>query len=215
MANCNFSGIIRLSLNNLSSLTKFDVGFNQIHGIILTNVGFTLSNHEFYSIASNQFTGPIPAWVSNCTSLQHLQLAMSKLSGTVPSLGNLHNLRWLTLSNNQLGSGGSADLDFLCSLTNSTSLTGLEIANNNFGGLLSDCISNYSSTLKVLRVFQNPISGMIPRGIGNLVNLERLQIEDNKLSGTIPDAFGNLQKLSYLGLSNNNFYGVIPSSFQI
>ena len=116
------------------------------------------------------------------------------------------------MATNELGNGGANDLSFLCSLTNSTYLTVLEIESNNFGGELPKCIANFSTTLIYLCLNNNKISRNIPTGIGNLTNLEELEMGNNKLLGHIPFEIGKLQKLQYLDLSANNFFENIPSS---
>ncbi|XP_056162542.1 probable LRR receptor-like serine/threonine-protein kinase At3g47570 isoform X2 [Syzygium oleosum] len=209
------SGTVPPSLYNLSSLIIFDIGYNQIHGSLPTTVGFGLPNLAFFGIEVNQFVGSIPLSIpNNASNLQLLQLGGNKLSGNVPSFESLHDLQILRIDHNHLGSGGSGDLKFLCSLTNISSLTGLDISGNRLGGLLPRCIGNFSITIKELNFGQNPIIGEIPREIINLVNLEVLGMYNNSFSGAIPIDVGNLQNLSVLSLSYNNLSGVIPSSLQ-
>ncbi|KAF8022006.1 hypothetical protein BT93_G2210 [Corymbia citriodora subsp. variegata] len=209
------SGTVPHSLYNLSSLVEFDIGYNQIHGSLPTTMAFGLSNLEFFSIAENQFVGSIPPWIANnATNLQVLQLVSNKLSGEVPSFESLRDLRKLHIGINYLGSGGSGDLNFLCSLTNCTTLTEFDIADNKLGGLLAGCIGNFSITIKVLRLGSNPIIGEIPKAIGNLVNLEILSMANTSISGAIPFEVGNLQNLAGLYLPNNNLSGLIPSFLQ-
>lgn len=209
------SGTIPPSLYNLSSLAIFDVGCNLIHGSLPTTVDFGLPHLEFFSVAENRFVGSIPPSIpNNATSLLILQLGRNNLSGKVPSFESSHNLQWLSLNNNHLGSGGSSDLSFLCSLTNSTSLIYLNIFSSRLGGRLPICIGNFSVTIKTLELGFNPIIGEIPRAIGNLVNLESLEMSNAILSGDIPFEVGNLKNLTELLLSNNNLSGIIPSSMQ-
>ena len=48
-------------------------------------------------------TGEIPSELGNLANLQWLHLSNNQLTGEIPSeLGNLANLQWLSLSNNQL-----------------------------------------------------------------------------------------------------------------
>ncbi|KAF8028550.1 hypothetical protein BT93_E1239 [Corymbia citriodora subsp. variegata] len=209
------SGTVLPSFYNLSSLVAFDVGFNIIHGSLPTTMGLGLPNLELFSIVMNRFVGSIPSWIpNNATNLQTLQLGLNKLSGNVPSFENLRNLQRLSLYHNHLGSEGSSDLSFLCSLTNSTSLTYLYILNNRLGGLLPKCIGNFSVTIQKLALGINPKIGEIPREIGNLVNLEVLEMSNAILFGDIPFDVANLKNLTELVLSNNNLSGVIPSFLQ-
>ncbi|XP_023898145.2 probable LRR receptor-like serine/threonine-protein kinase At3g47570 [Quercus suber] len=206
------SGRIPPSIFNLSSLKAFDVGSNQIQGHLPSDIGITLQNIEFLSIADNQFTGPIPISISTASNLHVLELASNKLRGRVPSLEKLYRVSFFVMAFNELGNGGANDLSFLCSLTNSTYLTTLEINLNNFGGELPKCIVNFSTTLTKWYLDNNKISGNIPLGIGNLINLEDLEMWNNKLSGNIPFEIGKLRKLQILDLSQNSFFGNIPSS---
>ncbi|XP_065635307.1 probable LRR receptor-like serine/threonine-protein kinase At3g47570 [Quercus suber] len=206
------SGTIPPSVFNLSSLIVFTVGSNQIQGHLPLDIGITLPNIERFRIFSNQFTGPIPISISNASNLEGLDLNYNKLRGRVPSFEKLYRVSVFSIAYNELGNGGANGLSFLCSLTNSTNLTTLQIDHNNFGGELPKCIANFSTTLKALNLYGTNISGNIPTGIGNLTNLGSLDMGNNKLSGHIPFEIGKLQKLQYLYLSENNFFGNIPSS---
>ncbi|KAB1209700.1 hypothetical protein CJ030_MR6G028562 [Morella rubra] len=124
----------------------------------------------------------------------------------------LPRLEFFLIGDNFLGNGGGDDLRFLCSLKNASNLREMIIAINNFGGVLPDCISNFSTTLRTLALEQNKIFGSIPPGLGNLITLESLSARDNRLSGHIPLEIENLSKLQYLDLSGNNFSGNIPPS---
>ncbi|KAL3751223.1 hypothetical protein ACJRO7_012101 [Eucalyptus globulus] len=206
------SGSIPRAILNCSSLALLDVTENRLRGILPEDIGFTLPNLSFFGISSNQFTGPIPPSISNATNLVDPIFSGNNLSGGMPSLENLHKLQRFSFSYNHLGSGGPHDLSFLCSLGNATGLKWLMINNNNFGGIMPDCLSNFSTTLTVLLTGENPTFGEMPRGIGNLVNLTEIYMESNGLSGGVPSNIGNLRNLVVLSLGNNKLSGVIPSS---
>ncbi|KAK3428348.1 hypothetical protein EUGRSUZ_F04391, partial [Eucalyptus grandis] len=228
------SGTIPSSLLNLSSLAFFVVQDNWILGTLPADIGLKLPVLECFSIDRNQLEGPIPSSISNCTKLRALQLQANKFSGKVPSFETMHELLWLRIFENQLGSGKPGDLSFLCSLINNTKLRDVFISSNKFGGVLPKCIGNLSTTFTKLGIDDNQISGEIPEEVGNLVNLDLLTmglnhlsgmpsnfgnlqnlvelfLDGNNLQGTIPPSFGNLTKLLQLVLSNNNFQGQIPS----
>ncbi|XP_030963553.1 probable LRR receptor-like serine/threonine-protein kinase At3g47570 [Quercus lobata] len=204
--------VLDLSSLKLVGFISPHVGDNQIQGHLPSDIGITLPNIETFHIYINQFTGPIPISIYNASNLKTLELSKNKLSGRVPSLEKLYRVSVFVLANNKLGNGGANDLSFLCSLTNSTYRTHLQISHNNFGGELPKCIANFSTTLTLLSLENNKISGNIPNGIGNLINLENLDTWKNKLLGNIPFEIGKLRKLQNLALSKNNFFGNIPSS---
>ncbi|KAG5222760.1 LRR receptor serine/threonine-protein kinase [Salix suchowensis] len=207
-----FSGVIPPSIFNLSLLTGLDIGFNLFHGNIPSDIGISLPNLEFFSIASNQFTGSIPVSISNASNIELLQLSLNNLTGEVPTLEKLHRLNLFTLFSNHLGSGQANDLNFLSSLTNSTTLEYLSIKRNNFGGELPKQISNLSTMLGVISLAENNIFGSIPAGIEKLVSLRVFDVSTNKISGIIPSSIGELRNLEGLVLDDNNLSGHIPSS---
>jgi Leucine-rich repeat (LRR) protein len=209
----HLSGTIPPSIFNLSFITNFDVGVNQIQGSLPLDLGITLPNLQNLAVSMNLFTGSIPSSISNASYLQNLTIAGNSFTGNVPSLENLHRLQLLSATENHLGSGEADDLSFLFSLTNATSLELLAIDGNSFGGVLPECISNFSSTLKYFAISNNyNISGTIPSGIANLVNLERIYLWNNQLSGNIPTDIGKLQRLQEIILFGNNLSGNIPHS---
>ncbi|XP_022764257.1 probable LRR receptor-like serine/threonine-protein kinase At3g47570 [Durio zibethinus] len=230
------SGVVPVSIFNLSNIRGFDIGQNNITGTLPSDLGITMPYIEFFSVSLNQISGHFPVSISNASNLSVLQVSVNQLSGNLPSFEKLVKVSRFFIYRNHFGNEGVSDLNFLCSLTNSTKLEYLKIGENNFGGVLPECISNLSSTISTFVIAQNKILGRIPAGIENLINLEvfvasynqlsgsipfdigRLQklnwfyAEANHLSGAIPPSIGNLTMLSILGLSGNNLQGNIPSS---
>ncbi|XP_048140723.1 probable LRR receptor-like serine/threonine-protein kinase At3g47570 [Rhodamnia argentea] len=207
-----FSGTIPPSLLNLSSLIQFGALDSPIQGSLPAGLGLTLPNLQIFSIAKNQLEGPIPPSVSNWTKLEVIQSGANKLSGKVPSFGNMPWLWYFAIFDNQLGSGNAEDLSFVCSLTNSTDLRFFGINRNRLGGALPKCIGNFSHALKWFYVNENLMFGEIPGEIGSLVNLDHLNMYANKFSSEVPSNFGNLQNLGALLLTDNNLGGTIPTS---
>lgn len=120
-------------------------------------------------------------------------------SGTVPpNLGNLQNLRDLILGSNQLEGTEMDGLNFVTTLTNCSKLEVLQIDNNNFQRMLPHSIANFSTSLWVLTINQNYISGSMPSSIGNLANLKILDLSSNFLTGSVPHSIGNLGGFAFL-----------------
>ncbi|KAK2992459.1 hypothetical protein RJ640_011598, partial [Escallonia rubra] len=207
----NLSATLPPSIFNSSSLVFMDFPDNQIEGSLPLDIGLSLPRIEGLNLAGNQFIGNIPVSISNASQLVRLALNRNGFTGGVPGFNKLQNLQWLILGGNQLGNGATDDLSFFPSLINCTNLQLLQLASNNFGGVLPRSIGNLSE-LKVFSIGVKPLQGSIPTEIGGLANIERLYLGPNQFGGSIPDSVGNLQKLKLLWLSGNKLSGNIPSS---
>ncbi|XP_030473898.2 probable LRR receptor-like serine/threonine-protein kinase At3g47570 [Syzygium oleosum] len=207
-----FIGTIPISIFNISTMTSLDGAENQLEGGLPSDLGFTLPNLKEIGLYGNHLTGPIPESLCNASNLGQFEFARNNFTGKVPSCSKKTRLYWFNIGDNNLGSGQSDDLDFICSLTNSTNLEVLGIEKNAFGGPIPDCIGNLSITLSQFELSYNYIYGTLPSGIKNLINLEILSIEINNISGNIPSEIGNLNKLKVMYLGINNLSGQIPES---
>ncbi|KAM3362054.1 receptor kinase-like protein Xa21 isoform X1 [Capsicum galapagoense] len=78
-------------------------------------------------------------------------------------------------------------------------------------GSIPCSVSNITS-LRVLNLNTNNLSGVIPRDIGNLHKLELLLLQFNKLSGSIPEELFNISTLRGVSLAYNNLSGSLPSA---
>ena len=120
-------------------------------------------------------------------------------------------------------------------LFNCSNLYRLELAQNNFSGMLKPGIGKLSN-LRGLNIFSNSFVGPIPPEIGNLsklyslslggncfsgpvpyelfklTNLEGLNLHNNALEGTIPEKVSELKRLTELLLQQNKFIGPIPNA---
>ncbi|XP_054823774.1 putative receptor-like protein kinase At3g47110 [Prosopis cineraria] len=232
------SGAIPSSVYNLSNLINFEITQNQISGSLPSNMFVNLPNLQNFLLGENRFSGPIPASIVNASMLQWISIPGNNFVGHVPDLGKLHDLSFLSVGHNNLGSNSSNDWEFLKPLINCSKLEILALNSNNFGGHLPDTIGNLSAQVTQLYLEYNQISGKISPALGNLVNLrllhmemnyftdiipftfvkfqkmEALYLSGNKLSGEITPYIGNLTQLFDLDLSDNMLEGQIPSSIE-
>ncbi|XP_028961759.2 putative receptor-like protein kinase At3g47110 [Malus domestica] len=207
------NGTIPPSIYHLSSIKVIYMHRNNLHGTLPPGLGHTIfPNLEIFIFHTNQFTGPVPASISNASNLSLFSISRNKFTGKVPNLARLPNLYWFALHVNNLGNNVEGDLDFVSSLVNCTNLQILSISANNFGGVLTESISNLSTKLRGIYFDENQIHGNIPVRVGNLINLETLYFNDNLLTGTLPSSIGKLNKLGDLVLNSNDLAGAIPSS---
>ncbi|KAK2996524.1 hypothetical protein RJ639_019489 [Escallonia herrerae] len=182
----NFSGTIPPAIFNLSSIRTISLSENEVQGSLPPNMGITLPNLETLGLYRNHFTGSIQYALANASKLSRFVGMPNNFTGKMPNTQNLKNLTIFSMTNNHLGTGEANDLEFISSLTNATKLWYFAMNTNNFGGTLPKSFSNLSSNLAFLYLDNNPISGSVPAGIGNLVNLEYLAMWNTYVNGTIP-----------------------------
>ncbi|XP_073300780.1 uncharacterized protein [Primulina huaijiensis] len=105
------------------------------------------------------------------------------------------------------------DFSPLLSSSQASSLEELVFVENpGLSGSLDGRIGNFSG-LRRLVLTGTSVSGEIPRGFGELINMEQLTLSRNKFEGKISaNIFQNLQKLRVLDLSENGFKGSVPES---
>ncbi|GLT51812.1 hypothetical protein SLA2020_251940 [Shorea laevis] len=137
----------------------------------------------FLDLAINYFTGTLPAWIGNLSTLQHLAIHTNAFSGPIPKeLGNLKELTYLAFSL------------------------------NNFFGTLPLELGNLVK-LEKLYVDSCGVGGEIPSTFANLLSMQEMSLSDNAFTGKIPDFIGNWTNLKLLRLEGNYFEGPILSSF--
>ena len=183
---------------------QLDLNENNLVGTLPASLG-NLDQMGWLYLYGNQLTGTIPD-LSALTNLKDLYLNSNQLTGTIPpSLGSHTLLIVLSLWGNQL-TGEIPDLSRL------TSLTHLWLGGNQLTGEIPD-LGSLTSLLQ-LSLYDNQLSGRLPTSLGNLISLKILDLKNNQLSGTIPSTLGNLRALTHLYLYNNALLeGPLPTSF--
>ncbi|ONK59353.1 uncharacterized protein A4U43_C08F5570 [Asparagus officinalis] len=207
------SGTVPSSLYNLTSLGSLSLGLNYFVGELPVNIGHTLPNLQQLIVQGNQFEGTIPVSLSNLSGIEVLDLAANKFSGVVPPIfGDLPYLYQLNLCGNQLMADDAEGWRFLASLTTCTQLSFLILCDNLFEGGFPSHITNLSTTLEVISLSGNQISGAIPAEIKNLESLATIDLYHNLLTGSIPESIGTLKSLQLLDFSHNRLSGEVPAS---
>lgn len=144
-------------------------------------------------------------WDGNMATAKDHRPNKARLTGTLPaSIGQLSNLRFLDLSNQQLTG------ELPQSLGELSQLDTLELSNCRFSGSIPSSLGKIAS-LQYLSLAGNQLSGEIPATLGSLRQLRELWLGRNELSGKLPD-LSALQALKQLGLDHNQLSGEIPAS---
>ncbi|GKC03750.1 leucine-rich repeat protein [Tanacetum coccineum] len=83
------------------------------------------------------------------------------------------------------------------------------VQNNLFTGLIPKSLCTMID-LEVLDLSRNKLSGKIPKCLRNLKYLTDMLLSSNRLSGLIPSSLGLMSGLNWLQLNDNNFSGELP-----
>ncbi|KAJ9705702.1 hypothetical protein PVL29_003670 [Vitis rotundifolia] len=182
-----FGGLVPHQFGNLSTLRHLDLGGN--YGLYVENLG----------------------WISHLAFLKYLGMNWVDLHREVhwlESVSMFPSLSELDLSGCELDSNMTSSLGY----ANFTSLTFLDLSDNNFNQEIPNWLFNLSSLVS-LSLLDNQLKGQISESLGQLKYLEYLEVSLNSFHGPIPTSIGNLSSLRYLGLKENPLInGTLPMS---
>ncbi|GLJ20846.1 hypothetical protein SUGI_0380110 [Cryptomeria japonica] len=205
------TGEIPSSVGNWTQLQKLGLSKNQLSGTVPPEFGkmqqlrrLVLWQNHFVSGSSGL---SILTVLTNCSSLENLQLSHNYLTGVLPTtIGRLSNsLSYLVLASNEIG-GNIPD-----EIGNLTNMVLLDLGANQFNGTIPSTLGKLPN-LERLILDTNNLQGRIPESFGRSKSLGLLELGDNMLSGQILDSLGNLPQLRVLDLCYNQLSGKIPAS---
>ncbi|CAL1363810.1 unnamed protein product [Linum trigynum] len=199
------SGEISPAISMLSGLTTLWLPSNSLSGKIPPEIAW-LKNLRVLNLTGNNLVGEIPD-LSFLTRLEVLDLSLNFFSGRIPAwVGNLTSLTMLALGQNEYFKG-----EIPASIGNLKNLTYLFLANSHLTGPIPDSIFELEA-LGTLDLSRNKITGEFPKSIVKLRSLFKIELFDNLLTGEIPEELGNLTHLRELDISANELHGEIPAS---
>ncbi|KAL8506431.1 hypothetical protein ACS0TY_017351 [Phlomoides rotata] len=209
----SLTGEVPQSIFNISTLIDLILSMNNFSGSLPTSIGTMLPNIRNFILTRNRFNGTIPSSISNLSKLEILDLSNNSFTGQIPiTLGNMSSLQRLTLSNNFFANNVSKpEQDFLSSLSNSKSLTTINIDSNPISGVLPKSIGlgNMTLSLEQFTAHSCEFVGRLPDEIGNLTKLVSLNLGYNELTGSVPTVLGSLKNLQKLDLYGNKLQGAV------
>ncbi|CAO2831447.1 unnamed protein product [Amaranthus hypochondriacus] len=228
VSNNGLTGVLPMSMGDLKSLQSFSVSNNKLIGNVPISLGqctqlktlklkgnllngsiplelFSMGLEEI-DLSENSFSGSIPpASGQLLESLLALDLSKNDLSGDIPpEMGLFSSLRYLNLSWNNLHSRIPPEIGYL------QNLTVLDIRDSALYGFIPGDLCDSSSSLSILQLDDNALTGPIPKEIGNCSSLYLLSLSHNKLSGPIPSSLSKLTRLEILKLESNELSGEMP-----
>ncbi|XP_074279340.1 putative inactive receptor kinase At1g48480 [Silene latifolia] len=93
-------------------------------------------------------------------------------------------------------------------------VVGLQLPGFSLSGEIPTGIFKNLTSLKLLSLRFNALTGILPSDLGSCVQLRSLYLQDNALGGVIPGFISELKNLVRLNLGNNNFTGEVSGSFR-
>ncbi|KAG0515225.1 hypothetical protein BDA96_10G260400 [Sorghum bicolor] len=160
LSGMELNGTLGYQLSSLQALKTMDLSNNYLHDAIPYQLP---SNLTYLNLAKNNFSGNLPYSISNLVSLEYLNLSHNSLFQEIGELfGSLNSLSELDISFNNL----TGNLPF--SMGSLSKLSSLYMQNNQLSGTV-DVLSNIS--LATLNIANNNFSGMIPQEFSSIPNL--------------------------------------------
>lgn len=206
----------RVATDESGKVTDLDLAANQLNGEIPTELG-NLPNLKLLYISDNNLTGALPASLTGISGLESFHFHNNP--GLCAPIDEAFQT-WLQGIEEVRGSScapedSPVDREVLVGLydaldgenwTNKTNwLTERPI--REWHGVTSDA----SGRVDGLMLEWNGMTGEIPKELGSLANLKRLELGNNNLTGEIPKELGNLSNLETLLLHSNRLDGEIPT----
>ncbi|KAG2325921.1 hypothetical protein Bca52824_008649 [Brassica carinata] len=180
----------------------------------------------YLDISANQIGGQVPAWLWKLPVLWYVNVSQNSFNGFEGSEDVIQKSAkvMLDISSNTFQNPfpllPASLMHFSCSdnrfsgeisreICKLVYLDTLVLSNNNFNGSIPRCFENFSTTLSVLNLRNNSISGVFPEeSIG--VYLRSLDVGHNKISGELPKSLINCSRLEFLNVEDNMFSDKFP-----
>ncbi|XP_022717360.1 probable leucine-rich repeat receptor-like serine/threonine-protein kinase At3g14840 [Durio zibethinus] len=199
----NFSGNLPPALGNLSKIERLFLNSNNFTGELPETFAKLTTLKEF-RISDNNFAGNIPEFIfRDWTKLETIYMEASGLSGPIPTIGSLENLKYIIISDLN---GGEARFPQLSDLPK---LERLMLRSCNLVGELPASLGTLT-TVKILDLSFNRLSGEIP-SLSEL-NLDQMFLNENNFTGAVPQWIRDTKEK--MDLSYNNFTSTGVSSCQ-
>ncbi|KAK6134314.1 hypothetical protein DH2020_031937 [Rehmannia glutinosa] len=209
----SFSGNIPITLGNLHQLQALRLGSNQFtNNLSIPEQDFLTSltyckNLTFIRISVNPITGVLPKSLGSTNmsaSLENFIAFSCRISGAIPDeIGNLNNLVWLALGDNELTGEIPATLGRLKNLQR------LSIYRNKLHGSIPPSFCSLEN-LYFLSLTRSGLSGELPNCLGNLTSLREIYLGNNTFNSAIPSSLWSIRRIQVLSLYNNSFNGSLP-----
>ncbi|OMO75708.1 hypothetical protein COLO4_25936 [Corchorus olitorius] len=206
LSSCSVTGVIPLSIGNMTNLTSLYLSNNRLTGQIPATLGQLLSL-SVLDLSNNLLAGSIPSSFGSLRNLTSLDISLNNLTGPIPlGIGVLSKLQSLNLSSNSLTSSIPAQLGDLRSLVD------LDLSSNGLSGLVPQDLRGLRN-LQRMNFGNNSLGGSLPVNLfPSPSQLQFIVLRNNNFSGDLPEVLWSIPGLNVLDISHNNFTGKLPSN---
>ncbi|KAK8332829.1 hypothetical protein V6Z11_A10G165100, partial [Gossypium hirsutum] len=225
LAKNRLSGTLSGALFINSSLVTLDLSENNLTGRIPDWIS-TLPVLSVFLLKANQLDGEFPVHLCRLQSLSILDLSQNKISGHIPSC--LSNLTLKPRSEKSYT--GSTDFGLLLfdkiivdmGLT-IYNLIGDSETEKNYPFIFQEEEVEFSTKgarytykgnilelLSAIDLSCNQLTGIIPPGLGNLIEIQSLDLSYNNLNGRICPQMTEVTTLEVFSVAHNNLSGPLP-----
>ncbi|CAA7027955.1 unnamed protein product [Microthlaspi erraticum] len=182
----------------------------------------------YLDISANRIEGQVPDWLWRLPTLWYVNISQNHFSGFEGSGDVIQRsakiLLVLDISSNTfknpfpllppsmlyvIGFDNRFSGEIPRSLCELVHLDTLVLSNNNFSGSIPLCFENFYTSLSVLHLRNNSLSGILPEESIS-VYLRSLDVGRNRLSGELPKSLRNCTQLEFLNVEYNNFNDTFP-----
>ncbi|ESQ56301.1 hypothetical protein EUTSA_v10026889mg, partial [Eutrema salsugineum] len=187
----------------------------------------TQTNLNNLDISANQIEGQVPEWLWRLPRLQSVNISQNSFSGFEGSADVIQRsalyLYMLDISYTfqdpfpllpnftrfLFGSDNLFSGEIPRTICEMLALDTLVLSNNNFSGSIPRCFNNFNTSLSILHLQNNSLSGVIPKETIS-DRLRSLDVGHNQLSGELPKSLINCTDLEFLNVENNRINDKFP-----
>jgi hypothetical protein len=185
-------------IGQAKTAVKPEIAMFDCEAVLYDGVACSQGTVTGIELTNNGCEGALSDKVGDLQNLTTMFLDSNNIFGKIPlGLGRLEKLEYLNLAGNNL----EGRLDERC-ITKLTTLRILDLSFNDMSGELPDCFDSVTK-LQDLNLSGNSFHGRLPNTMASLVNLRNLKLYSNDFSGDMPRWLSGMTNLLTLNLSKN------------
>jgi Leucine-rich repeat (LRR) protein len=222
--NANLTGAISSAVGALTNLILLRLDSTSMGGPVPWSSLGTLTQLQILHLHACRFSGTIGTEVGLLRSLVELRMQVNRFSSTLPTqLGLLSNMTVFQAGANELVGPlvkfppslvyldtSDNKMTGIVDVAGLTNLVSLALQENEFTALAESI--GTATSLRLLHLFGNSMTGTLPTTLGNLRSLSDLRLQSNAFVGELPaKMFSNFVSLTVFLANDNMFTGPLPT----